>query len=150
MRKSHIRDYATAAFQYYALTGGLDRFRAKLWAIIEVDFRRRGEESGDISKPTESALIHFEKELEKKQSEVLDLEAVEKTKQILERMRDGNDIIRVLKSVYMVEPQRDPERGEISERVHKAEIAIPASEKTIYRWLALARKTFAEARGLRM
>jgi hypothetical protein len=50
----------------------------------------------------------------------------------------------------MLEPSREPDRGEISERVHTAEIQIPASEKTIYRWLGTARRFFAEFRGLRI
>ena len=148
MRKSHIRDYATAAFQFYACVGGSEKYKNKIWERAVRD-QHKQEGRGGISKPSEAAIMRAEKELEKVTAEISDLEAVELTILILENMIGGHNIIKVLKMVYMTEPQRDPERGEISKRVHKAELNIPASEKTIYRWLSTARRIFAEVRGLR-
>jgi hypothetical protein len=45
--------------------------------------------------------------------------------------------------VYMAEPQKDLKRNEITDRVHAAEIEIPASEGSIYRWLRIIRELFA-------
>jgi hypothetical protein len=93
--------------------------------------------------------MRAEQAIEQAAAEICDIEAVERTIYILENTIGGNNIIKALKMVYMAEPHRDPQRGEISERVHKAELFIPASEKTIYRWLSTARRVFADERGLR-
>lgn len=149
MRKSHIRDYATAAFQFYACVGGSEKYKARIWEKAVRDQHKLEGRSG-ISKPSEAAIMRAERELERVSAEISDLESVERTIHILENRINGNDIIKALKMVYMVEPQRDPERGEISERVHKAEIQIPASERSIYGWLSKARRLFAQARGMRL
>lgn len=147
--KSHTRDYATAAFRFYALVGGWERYKKKIWdEAVERQHKLEGVKDR-ISCPTEAAITRAEDAVDAAAAELKDLEAVEKTIIQLERMWNGNDIVKVLKMVYMTEPQRDPERGEISERVHKAELNIPASEKTIYRWLSTARRIFAQERGLR-
>lgn len=41
--------------------------------------------------------------------------------------------------VYMAYADRELVKGEISERIHKAELEIPASERVVYKWLAYAR-----------
>jgi len=149
MRKSHIRDYATAAFQFYALVGSRDKYKKIIWEQAIREQHKREGRSG-ISKPSEAAVMRAETALEQVQAEIADLEAVERTIRMVEKMRPGHDIMHALAIVYMAEPHREPERGEISMRVHKAELWIPASEKTVYRWLAKARLLFAEERGLRI
>ncbi len=153
MRKSHIRDYATAAFQYYALTGGSDKLKKQIMAQVIEEQKKREErrQQGEVSSPTEEAINRFELKLAERVAELQDLDAVEKTIAFFESFGNhtGSSMMKALKMVYMVDPHRDPEKGEISERVHHAEINIPASERSIYGWLALARKTFAKERGLR-
>lgn len=168
MKKSHYRDYATAAFRFWAATpGGSEAYKKKIWEDAVLAQHKEEGRTG-ISNPSEAAVMRAEKELEKKVSEIKDLDAVEKTIHQIECMlsergpiyspeayhykehSDGSGIIKALKIVYMAEPEREPRRGEIIERVHKAEIDIPASEPTIYRWLRMACQLFGEARGLRM
>ena len=150
MRKSHYRDYATEAFRFYAREGGSQKYTQRVWneALTRQQEREVNINTG-ISCPTESAVIRAEAELDKHVAELADLEAVEFAMTALEATR-GRSAVRTLKIVYMTAPDLDINRGDIQDRVHHAEINIPASERTIYNWLGDARKLFAEKRGLRM
>jgi len=78
-------------------------------------------------------------------AEFLDIMAVEKTlMQLNEHQRAAIEI------VYFTDAKKELQKGEISKRVHKAEMEIPASEQSIYNWLRKARKIFASERGLRI
>jgi hypothetical protein len=150
LKKSHIRDYATAAFQFYAVNGSSEKYKQKIWNEALWNKQQRELRGEGFGAPTESAVIHAEAALNEKMGEIADLEAVEKTIYDIEHMTGGRDIIKALKIVYMDQPQRDIERGEIRDRVHRAELSIPASERSVYGWLQKARKIFAEERGLRV
>ena len=78
-------------------------------------------------------------------TELADLEAVETTLKIC-----GPDVRRAVETVYFYKPYAELEWGQIKERVHYAEIHMPASERQVYRWLRVARIIFAEERGLRI
>ncbi len=152
MVKSHIRDYATAAFRFYAMAGPVDRYKQLLWDEAIERYQREEEDARrtGISKPTESALQRAQNALDRAAADIQDLEAVEGTIGAIEQMPGGDNMVQALRMIYMLESSKELERGEISERVHRAEIQIPASEKSIYRWLATGRRLFAELRGLRM
>ena len=145
MKKTHYRDYATEAFRLYAQEGSLKRYKEKIYrqAIAEATKGHKQK----FGSPTEAQVIRAEQALEDVKATLLDLEAVEKTMLRLELSCYGTDKIKVLKIVYM--NKGEIQRGVIQERVHYAEIHIPASEAEIYRWLAEARRIFAEERGLR-
>lgn len=145
--RDHIRDYATSAFKFYAENGkSVEKFKKHLYKQA-LQQQQRLEGTYGISKPTESAIIRAEQILEERKAEIKDMEAVEKTVGILERMSGGTSIIKALQYVYF-EPTRG-KRINVKERVHKAEIFIPASERTIYYWLRKARDIFAIERNLR-
>ena len=99
----------------------------------------------NISKPTEYAIINAEKAIEQKESELLDILAVEKTLLICDE-----NVKKVIECVYFVDADKDIEKGDICDRVHQAEMHIHASERQIYYWLNCARKTFAVERKLRL
>ncbi len=139
MSKDHIRDYATEAFRFYARWGGRDSYVKSLLSDLQ---QHKG--SG-ICSPTESALIHKEQVMREHMAEIADLEAVENVLRIC-----GHDVRQAVEMVYLAKPYEELEWGEIKQRVHYAEIHIPASQATIYRWLARARRMFAEERGLRL
>lgn len=90
-------------------------------------------------------MIHKEQIMQERVTELADLEAVETTLKIC-----GPDVRRAVEMVYFYKPYEALEWGDIKDRVHYAEIHIPASESTIYRWLKIARILFAEERGLRV
>lgn len=143
MKKDHLRDYCTEAFRFYAKSGGRDSF---LKSIYDDMVRSRG---NGVCKPTEAALIRQEQIIAEHAAELADIEAVSKVLVSLD-MCNHRDMIKAIEIVYFADCWRDLKKGDISARVHRAEIMIPASEKTIYRWLRAAREMFAKERGLRI
>lgn len=148
MRKDNIRDYATEAFRYYAACGKLtseelkQQVRDRIYEQSRHETIRTG--SGSYSDSTAYAVMKAEDEVLHMEAEFLDIIAVEKTlKQLTIHQKKAVEI------VYFTDAKKDLKKGEISERVHKAEMAIPASERNIYNWLRYARRIFAKERGLR-
>ena len=136
--KDHLRDYCTEAFRFYARWGGRDAYIKSLVADLQ---REKG---GGISSPTEAALVHKEQVMREYAAEIADLDAVQMVMNVCER-----DVRRAVEIVYLDKPYAQLEWGDIKQRVHKAELTIPASERNIYYWLKKARMIFAEERGLR-
>jgi hypothetical protein len=151
VRKSHIRDYATAAFAFYAREGSSAKYKKAIWdEAVEKQHKydKLNNNRWDISDPTQEAISRADAAVRAKKAELADLEAVEYAINVIESMSRWH--LDALRAVYMAEPHRDPERGEISQRVDRAAVKLPADPSTIYRWLADARRAFAEARGLRV
>lgn len=149
MKKDTIRDYATEAFRYYAACGckTSEQIKQELYDKI---YERSKKEYHTITKGTAESSVEYaamaaEKALETHLAEFMDIIAVEKT-----LMDIGNYGRQAVSIVYFEEPEKDLERNDISDRVHKAEIAIHACDRQIYRWLKKARETFAKHRGLRI
>jgi hypothetical protein len=150
MRKSCYRDYATDAFRFWAREGGSKKYKDRVWnEALKRQQERETSATTGISKPTESAVMKAEAELDKHLAELADLEAVEFAMAALEALM-GYAAVKALKIVYMTAPDLDIKRGDIHARVHAAELSIPASERSIYYWLTKARTLFAEKRGLRL
>lgn len=139
MKKDNIRDYSTSAFRFYALHGTSEVYINKLVA----DLQRQ--KSNGPSNPTEAELLYRERVMSERIAEILDLEAAEKTMDRLDK-----DTRKSVQMVYMKDCHLKLEKGDIEERVHYAEIHIPASQRNIYRSLAKARRIFAVERGLRI
>ena len=146
MRKTFYRDYATEAFRLLAREGSAALYRQK---VYNTALARRGEAGSGIGSPTEAAVIRAEQAVYEAEATIRDLEAAEAAVNVLE-CKYGVAAVKALKRVYMAEVDRDIKRGEISERVNKAIMNIPASEESIYRWLRFARTSFAKNRGLRI
>ncbi|MCB2359433.1 hypothetical protein [Clostridium estertheticum] len=146
--KDYLRDYTTAAFRFYAQNDkSAEKYKKKVYIqALEDGMIREGNKSG-ISKPTETAIIAAEGAVSLKIAEINDMEAVEKVIAELDVKR-RRDIIQAIEYVYFSNPQKDIE--DIKAKVHIAEIYIPASERSIYRWLRQARDLFAVERGLRV
>lgn len=149
MKKDNIRDYATEAFRFYAICGRLtaeelkQRVKDDIYRQSRREFFRGG--SGMPSDATAYAAIAAEDAVREMQAELEDILAVEKTMQRLDRPQRM-----AVEIVYFADAQRPLERNDISDRVHRAEMEIPASEKSVYRYLKKAREIFAEERGLRI
>ena len=148
MKKEPYRDYATEAFRFLAIEGSSAKYRQKIWNEA-IEEQRRAETSGTgISCPTEAAILRADEAIFNAEAAIADLEAAEFARDTLEKMR-GLPAVKALKTVYMQDPDKPIGRGEIEDRVHYSVINYHASERTIYGWLALARRLFAERRGLR-
>jgi hypothetical protein len=147
--KSHIRDYCTEAFRFYARNGkSADAYEKKIYAEALVEYIKRQGNSG-ISCPTEAAIIRAEQEVTNKIAEISDMNAVEMTLAELSVSPRGKAIIDAISIVYFKDADKDLEKGDIHTRVQNAAIKLPAGERTVYRWLGTASKLFAEKRGLR-
>ncbi|NCC16561.1 MAG: hypothetical protein EOM28_09460 [Clostridia bacterium] len=149
MKKDNIRDYATEAFRYYAACGMKtseelkQQVKERIYEQSKREVIRSG--SGSYSDSTAYAVMEAEKKVEDLKAEILDIIAVEKTmKQLTPEQKKAVEI------VYFTDAGKGLDKGDISERVHKAEIEIPASSMSIYRWLRSARYIFSKERGLRI
>jgi hypothetical protein len=147
--KDHLRDYATSAFVFYAKVGGKEKYIEKLMDDLKKNEIKRRREKG-MGSPSEAAIINAEKVIESRKAEFDDISAIEKTLQMLDYCHNGHDIKLAIEYVYFKDCWKDLEKGDIQDKVHYAEIQIPACERNIYRWLKKARETFAEERGLRI
>lgn len=149
--KDYLRDYATAAFRFYAKNGmSAEKFKRKIYIeALENIKKKESKAKNGISKPTEGALIAAEMSVNERISEVLDMEAVDKVLAELEA-RKKSYIIKAIEIVYFKDPDIELELGDIKNRVIKASHEIPASERSIYSWLKQARELFAYQRGLRI
>lgn len=149
MKKDSIRDYATEAFRFYAACGKLTSEQLKQKVYDEIYTASKKEfYHGGRGMPTDAtayAVMAAEGALHDMEAEFRDIVAVEKTLMQLRRQQK-----RAVEIVYFEEPNKPLEKGTISDRVHKAEQEIPASERSIYEWLARARRIFAKERGLRV
>lgn len=148
-KKDNIRDYATEAFRFYAACGSLTSaelermVRDRIYKQSKKEVLRSG--SGMPSDATAIAVMKAEDAVRDLQAELMDITAVEKTlKRLNMQQRKAVEI------VYFTDAKKDLEKNDISDRVHRAELEIPASEKSVYRHLKKAREIFAEERGLRI
>lgn len=147
--KNHIRDYATAAFRFYAEKNmSADEYKKKIYDEALEDYKKRQKSAG-ISCPTEAAIIRAERAVNEKLAEIKDMEAVELTVAELRVKPQGRAIVQAIEIIYFKDADKELKKGDIHSRVHTAEIYIPASQNTVYRWLREARRLFAEKRGLR-
>lgn len=149
MKKDNIRDYATEAFRYYAACGckTSEELKQQVKDQIYVQTKREKVRSGSgmYTDSIACAVMAAEGEMYEMAAEFLDIIAVEKT------LRKLNEHQRMaVEMVYFADADKELQKGEMSKRVHKAEMEIPASEQSIYNWLKKARKIFASERGLRI
>jgi len=144
--KDHIRDYATEAFRLYKRENGLKGYALKLKRIADDRVKQSG--SSGVSKPTEMAVMYLQKLEEEHSANIADLTAVERVLFLL-NYKKKIEIVKAIEYVYFVEAHINIKRCDIQDRVNKASIEIPASERNIYYWLKNARDLFAFERGLR-
>lgn len=159
--KNHIRDYATAAFIFYAANGRSAEGYKEMIYKKALEKQSKIEKCSGVSKPTEAAIMRAEAAVNEKLAEIKDMEAVEKTLAELRACssfyenpsrlmkHERTNIVMAIEIVYFTDAEKELQKGDIHNRVHKAVLEIPASEKTVYRWLGKARKIFAEKRELR-
>jgi hypothetical protein len=154
MLKDYIRDYATAAFRFYAKNGkSAEKYKRQIYdEALETIRRREVQTKGSQGSPTESALLEAEKAVNDKIAEVKDMEAIEITLKQLEVMRygSGRSIVQAIEFVYFKNSDKELIKGDIHNRVCIAETEIHLSERSIYRGLRQARDIFALERGLRI
>ena len=140
--KEFTRDYATAAFRFYAARGQ---------PTYEEEERRIREETMEVYRlrPPEEQLLRAETAVKRRAAELLDILAVDGTVKLL-RQNGRGFVWRAVELVYFGDdPDLPLHKNELSERVRRASRVLCASESQIYRHLREARRLFASLRGLR-
>lgn len=150
--KDYIRDYATAAFWFYAKNGkSAEKYKEQIYnQVIEEMNKKEVTVKDGVSKPIESIIMAAEKAVDEKIAEIKDMEAVEKVLAEFNSSWKYRHIVHVIEQVYFKEADKEISLGDIQNRVIAASIDIPASERSIYYWLRKARELFAYHRGLRI
>lgn len=140
MKKDNIRDYATGAFVRYANLGYPTR--------DEYEERIRSEVYTRLSHlEPKIQVFRADAEISKREPILQDIDAVEKTLQLL-RSSEKDYIADAVEEVYFVEPSRLPKRSEICDRVNAFCAKYHFSERSVYYYLKMARELFAMFRGL--
>lgn len=142
MKKDFISDYTTAAFRLYAAMGR-PTYEAARNNIYKAELSKR-----NAFDPA-TAVSQAEIAVEKQEPMLLDILAVEKTIEQLERSEKPH-IVDALKEVYFACPLQPLHKGDISGRVRRFALICPVDERTVYRWLKEARLLCAAIRGLRI
>lgn len=142
MKKDFTRDYVTEAFRLYAAMGKptYEDAKATIYKAELMNYK-----SFDPATAVQQAEIA----VEKKEPMLLDILAVEKTIELLERGKKPH-IIAAIKEVYFAYPLQPLRKGDISGRVRRYSLQCPTDERTVYRWLKEARLLCAAIRGLRI
>jgi hypothetical protein len=150
--KDYLKDYAIAAFRFYAKNGkSADKYKEKIYneALEEMQKRETLVKDG-VSKPTEAALMAAEAAVNEKIAEIKDMEAVEKVLADNCYTWKHRYIVRSIEMVYFKDCDMVISKGDIQNRVTAAALEISASERSVYYWLREARELFSYHRGLRI
>lgn len=131
MKKDFTRDYVTEAFRLYAAMGNPSYEEAQR-KIYEIELSKRSDIDPSI------AVVQAEKAVKHNMPLLLDILAVDKTIDLLER-GEKEYIAAAVKAIYFTEPDAPLRRGEISKRVRYHALSCPTDERTVYRWLKEAR-----------
>ena len=139
MKRDHLRDYATEAFRFYARVGKLsgDEYLKAVrgsFGCVENELQRE---------------INANHAANDAMAAACDLDAVKRTLDDLE-FSGKMHAAQAVRAVYFVMPSGKISGKVIAGRVRDFSLSCPASERTVYRWLSLARKVFARERGLRI
>lgn len=146
MVKETARDYIVDAFRFYSV---LKRPNAASARKKADSYLLNWEGSGHFGPEDASPLISLETLKTNLDAELADVQAVENTLRILRARPEGREILRAIETVYFFSPHSPQAKRDITDRVRCASLEIPVSERTIYYYLSLARKIFAQQRGLR-
>lgn len=152
LMKDYLRDYATAAFRFYAKNGrSAEKYKEKIYneALEEIKKREAKVKDG-ISKPTEAALMAAEAAVNEKIAEIMDMEAVEKVLADNTYNFKHRYIVRSIEMVYFKDCDKEITKGDIQHRITAVAQELYASERSVYYWLREARELFAYHRGLRI
>lgn len=143
MKKTYYRDYCLEAFRFYAQVGGTQAYR-------QGTFVSAGELAREHARLERSRRTDTDEQIRAVKAALKDLEAVERTLARLKRLPAGEEAQRAVAEVYMLRPGERLAKGELSARVQRLALDLPAGERSIYYWLEQARDIFARERGLRI
>lgn len=145
MIKNNVRDYTVSAFEFYSVMGKPedDAFKDRVYRYACSKY-----ENDPFLSDTQKA-INTQNLFGLMQPAIADICAVNEFLKKITHRPNGAFIKKAVETVYMTNSKSGFSPGDYSQLVHKAEFALPASEATVYRYLASAREAFASIRGLR-
>lgn len=144
MKKDIVRDYAAAAFGYWARNGCPSCEEA-----AERVKKRAISRAKECEADPDRRLSYVNEVLASAAAGLADIKACDETFSRLES--SGKAIIcDAVRAVYMEEPWRRPKTREISGRVIRFAMRTPLSERQVWHYLWEARRLFAQVRGLRI
>lgn len=133
VKKDNIRDYAVEAFRYFSTLHCAPTKEAVRFAL-QKHYLMQGGKNAARNLP---------------EADLKDLYAVVDTIDAIRTLENGAEILETLQNVYLTNPSTNIKRGEIENRILYTTFKTHISTATAYRYLALCRRMFAEARGLR-
>lgn len=140
MRKDHIKDYATHAFEEYSRRGCPTREKCEQLIRENVQKSMFGQDPKLVASTADTIVKNMEPLLK-------DIDAAIATLADLE-CRSKGYIAGAVRAVYFVGPNENLNLRAIRSRVLKYSMTIHADERTVYRWLQEARALFAVKRGM--
>lgn len=151
MYKDTTKEYVTDAFRLYARLGkkSFEELKQTIYDDALGMAKKEAIRTNNICSPTEMEIMRAEQAVYETRAELEDILAVEKTLNKMNVLR-GNAISKAIEIVYFTDPDNEIKKGDIEARVIHACNELHADRRTIYRWLALTRRTFCEERGLRV
>lgn len=140
MKKDHIKDYATHAFEEYSRRGCPTRKECEEKIRGNVMKSMFGKDPKVIATTADHVVKNMEPLLK-------DIDAAISTLEELERKNKGY-ISGAVRAVYFVNANENLNLRIIRSRVLMYSMTIHADERTVYRWLQEARALFAVKRGM--
>lgn len=145
MIKNNVRDYAVSAFEFYSMMGKPEdeEFKNRVYRYACSKYEN------DVFLSESQKSVNIQNLFKSMQPAIADVVAVNEFLQKITHRPSGAFIKKAVETVYMTNSKKGFSPGDYSMLVHKAEFEVPASEATVYRYLAAAREMFADIRGLR-
>lgn len=141
-KKNNVADYATIAFQHWAMRGCPSYEEATERIYNKALRRAKGVNP-------EKAIMFAEAEVARASAELCDILACDIVFREFEK--SGNGIVcEAVREIYMVQPRKKLNHNIIRGRVIAFAVKTPMSEAQVYRYLAKARDAFAMVRNLWM
>ncbi len=140
MKKDNVRDYATAAFRFWASVG------CPTYEGAVAKIRRRALSKAGASEEAEAFATS---ELKKREGQLEDIRACSETFRAL-KASGRSYVCKAVKEIYMVCPGRPLRKNELSGRVLCFSQENFYSERQVYYFLHEAGREFAIRRGLRL
>lgn len=143
MIKNPARDSFVAALRFYARLGerNADTIRDKIYSI-------ESNQKATNNLQIELGEVRAYKTLKALETELFDIECVEKTLSRLEEVK-GEIAVRAVKAVYMTNPNKKLKAMDITTRVDKAALELFVDSSTVNRYIAVAREIYADYHKIR-
>ena len=143
MIKNPARDSFVAALRFYAKLGerNADTIRDKIYSI-------ESDQKATNNLQIELGEVRAYRKLKTLETELFDIECIEKTLKKLEEVK-GEIAVKAVKAVYMTNPHNKLKAMDITRRVDKIAMELFVDSSTVNRYIAVAREIYADYHNIR-